>query len=162
MGCSMNIIILFLGLFFIVVASIIILLNNGVKITSTEEEIGIIDDINMVSSHPAKSKIYFENILNNIDNIDNIDNKQETLPENQGPLLNTPNKELVLIDDNFNNIHNIDHKVKIKDKAQNYSYESIIELSKSGLKIEEIAKITNKGIREVEIILKFQNKKSNS
>lgn len=156
MGCSMNIIILFFGLFFIVVASIIILLNNGVKTTSTEEEIGIIDDINMVSSHPAKSKIYFENILNN------IDNKQETLSENQGPLLDTPNKELILIDDNFNNIHNIDHKEKVKDKAQIYSYESIIELSKSGLKIEEIAKITKKGIREVEIILKFQNKKSNS
>lgn len=152
----MNIIILFFGLILITVASMIILYNKREKITNIEE-IDLANDINLVDSYPAKNKIHFKNILDNVNN-----NNQEILTENQSPLLDSTNKELVLIDDSFVNKNISDYQEKTKDKIQNYSYERIIELSKSGLKTEEIAKITQKGIREVEIILKLQNKKSNS
>lgn len=152
----MNIIIFLSGLIFIVLTSIIILNDKRVNIANIKEEENLVDDINMVNSHPVKRKIYFENIL------ENINSSQEILSENRSTLLDSSNKELVLIDDNYDYKGINDHQEKAKDKIQNYTYERIIELSNSGLKPEEIAKITQKGIREVEIILKFQNKKSNS
>ncbi|MFA5523346.1 MAG: hypothetical protein WDA24_03210 [Tissierellales bacterium] len=150
----MNIIIFLLGLFFIVVVSIIILIEKKDIMSTMEKEMDLAEDANIVSTEQVESKAYFENVLNN------ASNNHEVL-ENRIPLSSSSDKDFALMDANSNDSNFIVKQERVKDNSQNHTYERIIELHNSGLQPGEIAKITQKGIREVEIVLKFRNKTNN-
>ena len=81
-----------------------------------------------------------ESKLEKIDNKKIVDNKKQVIPEN---LIGKS-----IINDN----RKIDY-----EESLNSFHENIIELKTIGLTNEEIAKKLNKGIREVEIVLKMYN-----
>lgn len=150
----MNITILLIGLLLVIVSATTILLNVKSNIS---EHNSTYDDARINSFYVKKGN-EFEKILDNVNTYDNnkddIFNDEKKLSDSLNVIFN--NIDLSHKDNNI-----IDYKEKIQDESQNKISKKIVELSKSGLRAEEIAKILGKGIREVEIILKFQNKKNN-
>ncbi|SCG83420.1 hypothetical protein DW1_1852 [Proteiniborus sp. DW1] len=151
----MNAFILILGLLLIVIASIAIFSNDRKKAINLEE-IELINDINETNSQPVEHTMNFEEMLNDINNI-----MSEDLTESTNSSLVFNRKDLTFIKENSNISDNHDNPKELIENNSKDNYDKIVELYKSGLRVEEIARITEKGIREVEIILKFHNKKSN-
>lgn len=153
----MNIFILLLGLILIVISTIMIFTNNKRNIIGSEE-IEMTNYISKVKSESVEYSNEFENVLNGVNHklerelYDDVD-------------FSLSDKELIVGNDNDkfqdNEKYIYESQEELKDNDPIKIYNKIIELRRSGLGVEEIAKITEKGIREVEIILKFHNKKSN-
>lgn len=150
----MNTIILLIGLILIIVAIIIILLSRKTHV----DEDYMTNDVNDISHVFKESEREFEKIINDFnvhdDNNEFVFNDEKKLPNLANMTLENMNIETK--DDN-----DINYKEELEGEPQKNNYDRIIELSKSGLRTEEIAKIIGKGIREVEITLKLHNKKKN-
>ncbi|WIV10885.1 hypothetical protein [Proteiniborus sp. MB09-C3] len=148
----MNTIIFFFGLLLIILSSIAIMYNKKSEKNIIKETV-LSNYTAGISSYPEEKKARFDKIL------DAANDNKEAVFIDEKSFSDSFDKESSFADVNTNNI--IDYREEVKGDIQNYSFDKIIELSNSGLKAEEIAKITSKGIREVEIILRLQNKKSN-
>lgn len=109
------------------------------------------DDLNLVAEKVKEYDQLTEDIIEDFDGImeskldiiDNkkiVDNKKQVIPEN---LIGKS-----IINDN--------RKINYEESLNSF-HENIIELKTIGLTNEEIAKKLNKGIREVEIVLKMYN-----
>ncbi len=154
----MNTFIFLLGLLLTVVTFIAIIFNKDRKATNIEE-VNLTEDTNKFNSQSVENKIKFENVL---DKINILATEEISEDIDSISVTNCINKELIREDDNNENNNNNDTQEELINDVQSYRYDRIIELSNSGLSTEDIAKITQKGIREVEIILKFHNNKINS
>lgn len=114
------------------------------------------DDLSLMEKRIKEYYNLTEEIVEEFDEI--IDSKLEMIY-----------KENDIINTNPSKIHNTNseedtpltnNKVNNNNKDTNLFYNKVIELKRIGLTNEEIAKKLNKGIREVEIILKmYVNKK---
>jgi len=108
------------------------------------------DVINELDSIEGRVKEYYnltEEIIENFDGI--IDSKLE--------MLNRDNKEInkdECLSENDNTTNNIINNMNGND-SMNFSHKKIIELNSIGLTKEEIAKKLNKGIREIDMVLKM-------
>ncbi len=147
----MNTIIFFIGLILIIVAIIIILYSRKTHV----DEDYMTNDTNPVFRENEKG---LKKILNDF-NIHDNNNEFVFDDEENLPYLSNMTFENMNIETKDDNI--INHKEEIEDDPKDNNFDRIIELSKSGLRAEEIAKILGRGIREVEITLKFYNRKSN-
>lgn len=153
----MNIFILLLGVLLVVLSSIAIFVNSKRKNLKLEEG-NIANDINKVISESVEDKTEFETVLNDVNNQLEIDLNQDI---DYRLISNQNNKNLIIANDKSNIQDKYESQEEIIDNDRDYVFNKIIELSRSGLKVEEIAKVTKKGIREVEIILKIHSNKSN-
>lgn len=113
----------------------------------------VVDDLNLIEKRVKEYYNLTEEIVEGFDEI--IDSKLE--------MINKENKknnkeELSNLDDKFNN--SIDNNSPtFHNENLNLFHKKIIELEKIGLTKEEIAKKLNKGVREIEIILKMYKNK---
>ncbi|WP_352419629.1 hypothetical protein [Proteiniborus sp.] len=154
----MNTIILIFGLFLVVISVITILLNNKSKNNN-------IGEYKLAYDHSKDNSLFtnngseFEEIL---DNINTYSNKNDDAINDEKKGLDSENLNLDKICVNYSKDSYVTNfKEEISEDSQNSISKRIVELSNSGLRAEQIAKILGKGIREIEIILKFQHKKSN-
>jgi len=174
----MNTIILSFSLILIIFSFTFIILNN--KKEKLDEEFDKIDKGEIEDEYEdefidSKSSNYVD-YLNNSESSHSIESKEganfskvldSTKEKMEKQHLSDETPQINSLSDFSNNLtfnqkskNIIDYKVDIKEKSQDYVINKIIELSNAGLKAEEIAKITEKGVREVEIILKLQNIKN--
>lgn len=181
----MNTIILSFSLILIIFSFTFIILNNKKK-EEFDEEIDKkvnkeIDKIDEDEIEDVKSSNYTNYINNNNFDMSNynmdikvsegetnfskvLDNTKEKIEKqilkNEPQKLDSPNDTTDSLAFNQKSKNVIDYRIESGEKFQKNTINKIIELSNAGLKAEEIAKITEKGVREVEIILKLQNIKN--
>lgn len=155
----MNTVILLIGLLLIITTMIMILKIKDEKDSVNKDSL-IINEMEE-TSFLADDKEEFENILGNIstdENISDVYNKDVRSSEEKLTSSFNMNLSNISFNDEDNKI--IFYNEEINNELQKNTIEEIVKLSKTGLKVEEIAKISGRGIREVDIILRLQ-KKSN-
>lgn len=152
----MNIVILFIGLFLAIISFVALLLDKKGKKNNINDYNQTYAD-SKVNTNFIENQNGFKEILDNINLYDKNKNytfdSEKKLSDSLELILNNIN---ISTEDN----NSREYEEKIKYESQSNISEKVIELSKSGLRAEEIAKILGKGVREIEIILKFQNKKN--
>lgn len=154
----MNTVILLIGLLLIITTMIMILKIKDEKDSVNKDSL-IINEMEE-TSFLADDKEEFENILGNIstdENINDVYNKDVRSSEEKLTSSFNMNLSNISFNDEDNKI--IFYNEEINNELQKNTIEEVVKLSKTGLKVEEIAKISGRGIREVDIILRLQKKK---
>lgn len=113
-----------------------------------------INDLNQIQERVKEYYNLTEEIVEGFDEI--IDSKLEMINKKNEK---SDNEQINSIISNDNNLLS-NNSLNIIDTNSNSFHKKVVELKKIGLTIEEIAKRMNKGVREIEIILKiYGNKK---
>lgn len=117
----------------------------------TNKENNVINELDLIEGRVQEYYNLTEEIIENFDEI--IDSKLD--------MLNKDNKNLSKFQpSNENNLVNsLINPVNSNIDSVNYFHKKIIELNSIGLTKEEIAKKLNKGIREIDMVLKIYNVK---
>ncbi|KNF08843.1 hypothetical protein CLPU_5c01500 [Gottschalkia purinilytica] len=143
----MNIAILLLGVILIIV-SIILLSIHG---TSDEKHLNDVETM--------KDQREYKNVENEQDHsFEEIFDIENVNIENQKNI----KKGLSYSEEKGNNKKTKDKIVYQNKKLEKDIFNEIMELSRKGMNSQQIAKKLNKGIREVDIILKIRSSKKNS
>lgn len=151
----MNSFVFLLGLILIILSVSLILLNKRNGRSNIVEDNSFSDDNDIFSFH-IENENEFEDILDNVNKNSGEKGTINQAKKASGFTNIYLNDKDLIMSNNFKNI-NVEKKEELKCDIS----EKIIELNDSGLSAEEIAKKLRRGIREIEIILKFQNKKTN-
>lgn len=112
------------------------------------------DDLNLIEERVKEYYKLTEDIVEDFDGI--MESKLEMIDRDKA---SENNKQLIPESIMEKSIVNDNRKINDKESS-NYTYEKIMELKTIGLTNEEIAKKLNKGIREVEIVLKMYNNRN--
>lgn len=112
------------------------------------------DELNLVEERVKEYYKLTEDIVEDFDDI--MESKLEMIDRDKAA---ENNKQLIPENIMEKSIVNDNRKTNDKESS-NSIYEKIIELKTIGLTNEEIAKKLNKGIREVEIVLKMYNNRN--
>lgn len=138
-----------------IIGLILILFSIYIIRKDFSSEKALIDDLNKVEESVKEYYDLTEEIIENFDEM--IDNKLEMMNSDKNPKNNV---QILNLDKNSGD--NVIHEIKSNSYPTdiNPNHKKILELQSIGLTENEIAKKLNKGIREIEIVLKiYGNKK---
>lgn len=136
-----------------VIGIVLIIYSLYIIKKDNKKEYDVINELDLIEGRVKEYYNLTEEIIENFDGI--IDSKLE--------ILNKDNKETnkdEFLNQNDDIDNNIINNINL-DESMNFSHKKIIELNSIGLTKEEIAKKLNKGIREIDMVLKMYYVKKN-
>lgn len=136
-----------------IVGLILIIYSTYIIRKDLKKQNATVDDLNLIEERVKEYYNLTEEIVENFDEI--IDSKLEMIN-----MVNEKNSkdQSVNLGNDYNNI--IGNNPTNSNQNTNSFQKKVIELENIGLTKEEIAKKLNKGVREIEIILKMYKNKN--